>query len=374
MSIDPRFMEQLSAKLAKLFRNQDLEGLMLTLTGDGLYEVWVGEGLPAQRTILMLLQETNREGIGELVLAEMLARRPRADDLRALVAQAAPAALTVAQPGEMALSLQRGGEAVATPTNNAFAPGLQKNVRPNLTKLDLQIWLDRLVEVRNRVCRIEIGARAAGTGFLVGPGAVLTNWHVVDKAAAAGKLAELRCRFDYVRLSDGSRRPGVTVPLGGEGIAVSAPFSSAELTGTPDMPEPLPEELDFALLHLAEAAGDQPVEGGTRGWIPLPAGGFPLVEDDPILIVQHPDGAPLKLAMDTRSVIGTNGNGTRVRYRTNTDNGSSGSPCFSMDWDPVLLHHFGDPAWGEPKFNQGVPLGLIRARVEAAGRAALLGG
>lgn len=32
MSIDPRFMEQLSATLAKLFRNQDLEGLMLTLT------------------------------------------------------------------------------------------------------------------------------------------------------------------------------------------------------------------------------------------------------------------------------------------------------------------------------------------------------
>jgi hypothetical protein len=38
-----------------------------------------------------------------------------------------------------------------------------------------------------------------------------------------------------------------------------------------------------------------------------------------------------------------------------------------MDWDIVALHHYGDPAWQDPKFNQGVPIELIRGRIEAKG-------
>jgi len=45
-----------------------------------------------------------------------------------------------------------------------------------------------------------------------------------------------------------------------------------------------------------------------------------------------------------------------------------------MDWELVALHHFGDPAWQAPQFNQGVPIDLIRASIEARGHGALLGG
>ena len=44
----------------------------------------------------------------------------------------------------------------------------------------------------------------------------------------------------------------------------------------------------------------------------------------------------MKLALDTQAVVGLNGNGTRIRYRTNTDPGSSGSPVVG-DWDSVGL-------------------------------------
>jgi V8-like Glu-specific endopeptidase len=71
----------------------------------------------------------------------------------------------------------------------------------------------------------------------------------------------------------------------------------------------------------------------------------------------------MKLALDTQAVIGLNGNGTRIRYRTNTDPGSSGSPVFTMDWDIVALHHYGDPNWQNALFNQGVPIELIRQRI-----------
>ena len=81
----------------------------------------------------------------------------------------------------------------------------------------------------------------------------------------------------------------------------------------------------------------------------------------------------MKLAMDTQAVIGRNVGDTRIRYRTNTDPGSSGSPCFTMDWDLVALHHYGDPKWQQPKFNQGVPIELIRQRIETKGFGRSLG-
>ena len=81
----------------------------------------------------------------------------------------------------------------------------------------------------------------------------------------------------------------------------------------------------------------------------------------------------MKLALDTQAVVGLNGNGTRIRYRTNTDPGSSGSPVFTMDWDIVALHHYGDPNWQKPLFNQGVPIELIRARIVKDGFEGVLG-
>jgi V8-like Glu-specific endopeptidase len=92
------------------------------------------------------------------------------------------------------------------------------------------------------------------------------------------------------------------------------------------------------------------------------------------MIAQHPDGKPLKLAIDTESVIGVNTNRTRVRYATNTEAGSSGSPVFDLDWNLVALHHLGDPAYDHPAtYNQGVPIDKIRDRLARTGKAAALG-
>lgn len=372
MAIPLELIEALSRKVARIFTPKELDWILRKTTGDMLNEV-VARGRTDRETASDLLDVVSAGNLEAKLLGEMLARRPNDPEFRALIAQASPAALAAPPPEEVGLSLQVAGAPVADAPPNGFAPGLQRNVRPHLQKLDLMVWVEKLLRIRNRVCRIEIASRAAGTGFLVGPQALLTNWHVVDKAAAAGKLDDLRCRFDYLVREDGSRQPGVVLPLGDGGVVCHSPFSPAELTDHPDEPPPTPDELDFALLHLAEAAGEHQVEGLARRWVVLPAAPAALAPNDPLLIVQHPDGAPMKLALDTQAVIGPNANGTRLRYHTNTDNGSSGSPGFSMDWDPVVLHHFGDPAWQRPTFNQGVPLALIRARVEVEGHAGLLG-
>jgi len=85
--------------------------------------------------------------------------------------------------------------------------------------------------------------------------------------------------------------------------------------------------------------------------------------------LQHPRGGELKLALDTDAIIGVNANGTRLRYRTNTEAGSSGSPCFDANWRLAALHHAGDPNFSlfhRPEYNVGIPfhraVNLLRLR------------
>ena len=84
----------------------------------------------------------------------------------------------------------------------------------------------------------------------------------------------------------------------------------------------------------------------------------------------------MQVAVDSSGVLGQNGNKTRVRYTTTTQPGSSGSPCFSADWQLVALHHSGDPKYAETKqadFNQGIPMTAIRALLADRGLAGAFG-
>jgi hypothetical protein len=99
-----------------------------------------------------------------------------------------------------------------------------------------------------------------------------------------------------------------------------------------------------------------------------------------LFILQHPDGRPLELAIDTNAVtalVPAQGSATRVRYRTNTEPGSSGSPCFSADWTLIALHHSGDPKYekfgAKPEYNEGIPIAAIRTLLTNRGLASQLG-
>lgn len=89
--------------------------------------------------------------------------------------------------------------------------------------------------------------------------------------------------------------------------------------------------------------GQNPEPGAPRrGRLDLPSTVHVFKPHSPPVIVQHPQGFPVKPAPDTDAVIGLNGNGTRVTYRTNTEPGSSGSPCFDINLNPAALHHAGE--------------------------------
>lgn len=153
----------------------------------------------------------------------------------------------------------------------------------------------------------------------------------------------------------------------------SSPPSVGEHNGTPDDPPPKGDELDFVLVRLARRIGDEPVtatDQERRGWIDASSTVSPHLEM-PLLILQHPRAAPLNLAMDTRAVLRCSSE--RIRHTVNTEPGSSGSPCFDFDWNLVAVHHYGDPGYGHPRYNQGVPIAAIRALLTKRNKQQALG-
>ncbi|BCY10798.1 hypothetical protein L3i22_058860 [Actinoplanes sp. L3-i22] len=233
-------------------------------------------------------------------------------------------------------------------------------------------WLACFQRVGGQVCRIDVGGRS-GTGFLVGPETVLTNHHVVSEVLDGDVgPAEVRLIFDYKSLPDGLRVSSATVVrLAADWLVDASPHSAQD--AVPDSgTDPEPDQLDFALLRLARRLGDEPIEGaeaGPRGWVRVPAQAHDFARHRAITIVQHPDRRPLKFAVETNAVVRVNQNRTRVRYTTTTAGGSSGSPCFTMDWRCVALHR-GTEATRRgqlPRFNVGVPVAAIRRLTAARG-------
>jgi ABC-type branched-subunit amino acid transport system ATPase component/V8-like Glu-specific endopeptidase len=214
-----------------------------------------------------------------------------------------------------------------------------------------------------RTARVLSGGHACGTGFLVGDRWLLTAWHVV-----AGK-SNLVAQFDYKRSDAG------TFIHDGRQVQFSSSWDAAHSEHAAIAEEhsasgPTGNALDYALIELAEPVGAQPIgtaqDGEPRGKLSLEAGRYTFEQPEPILIVGHPMTRPMQLSYAAPSGATCTASGIRVRYQTNTEPGSSGSPVFNRDWRLVALHHASGPTktpglldvpGGE--FNQGIPIALI---------------
>lgn len=177
---------------------------------------------------------------------------------------------------------------------------------------------------------------ALGTAFLVGPDLVMTNWHV------ATELSNRDARVCFDCALDAAGKPKASRPVK---LAAEWRVAHSEIT-----------ELDFALVRLAEPAGQDAVDGRARSWlVPSKRG---VGEREPFLVLQHPQGEPLKLGVGSVTSV-TGATRPRVTYTTNTSGGSSGSPCFTLGLEVVALH--------QKAGNSGIPLAPILDALAAKG-------
>lgn len=276
-------------------------------------------------------------------------------------------------PGNPALFVfaQEINLATLMPPQLSAKGALEKIIKKNNSFINVNEWREKLGQIEAQVCRIEItrnNTKEFGTGFLIAPNVVITNYHVIESVdLGEATPSNVILRFDYKQLADGKIiNKGTEYHLVEENWLIDkSPYVKNQ--------SPTPDELDYALLRVDGVPGEEQIgekpdpNSPQRGWIKLPTEPYyEFLPDSPLLIVQHPNAQPLKLAFDTDAIIGINENGTIVKYKTNTEPGSSGSPCFDINWNLIALHHSGDPDWN-PTYNAGTPFSAICSRLDKQG-------
>lgn len=284
---------------------------------------------------------------------------------------------------------QRHGQATEFPPEAADLPGIEAIIRTHLGTLDARAWLERAAAAESRVCLISDAGQHLGTGFLVGPEAVLTNYHVARRFIDGTDPARLEFRFDFMLLPD--ERLGGTLfraalpdwlidhsPLHPSDDPINHP-------GTPFNPPTAPavpaDTLDYALLRVAGRPGDAPVGGDVapadharpRGWLRLAGAPVDFAANRALFVYHHPENSRvLQLSLDTDSFALANPGPTRIYHRSNTRPGSSGSPVFDVNWNLVALHQ-GRSVIGGRELNRAAPAAAVHALLAARGKLGVLG-
>lgn len=264
------------------------------------------------------------------------------------------------------------GLATQLPAEAPDPTRLEGLIRARNPMFNFRNWVQQLTNLEGRICKVKVGTQL-GTGFLVGPEAVMTNYHVaVEAIQGSVEPREIRLTFDTGIIPN-----GVTYGLAGDWLIDYSPHSDQD--GRPqDTPADVPDDqLDYAVLRVAKRIGEQPGGGDMpgadnrppRGWIAL-SDLTPAFEDNPgMVILQHGGGRALQMAVDTEAFVTLNRRKTRVYYRTTTEGGSSGSPCFDMDMNFVALHQaFVSRLGKDDKANTGVPVDAIYRLLDKRGK------
>jgi hypothetical protein len=168
-------------------------------------------------------------------------------------------------------------------------------------------YLRQALVAAESVVRIDINGAAKGTGFLVAPGIVMTCNHVIPDAQQASRAA---ARF-FEEQSD----PTITEPPRRAVIVKVEEMLYTNAT------------LDFTLLKLGPG-GPQPS--------PLKLTTAPVMKDDRVPIIQHPEGMAKQISIQKNLVAYADQD--KVQYYTTTLPGSSGSPVFDNQFDVVAIH------------------------------------
>lgn len=225
----------------------------------------------------------------------------------------------------------------------------------------VRLHQERLIEQRSRLINISIARTVAelsrsvakltlrfatdnahGTGFLIQPDLILTNYHNVADAKL-GEVQSVIAEFDYEEGFDRRKKPLVL-----KGLVGSIKKNEAH---------------DWAVIQLEQPTKRQSIPLGTP---------FDIAMNDPIIIIQHPLGAFKQFGIDMLSIRYVNDQ--IIQYITDTQKGSSGSPVFNIRMEVIALHHAEaevmvqvngrqDVQWR----NEGIRIDQVMKDLEAAG-------
>jgi V8-like Glu-specific endopeptidase len=169
-----------------------------------------------------------------------------------------------------------------------------------------------------------------GTGFMISDDLFMTNHHVLPNIPMKipNTHEEFKSIIDCTILFD--------YQSDWKGIAENPSSFKCEL----DFPNYYVGDptLDYAIVKIKDGAGKK------FGKVLLDYT-TKVFERTPVIIIQHPGGGQKQIALENNLVERINRGQndafptSLIRYSTDTEEGSSGSPVFTPAWDLVALHH-----------------------------------
>ena len=226
------------------------------------------------------------------------------------------------------------GENVTMPKNVYERRQLETDISNHFERIHKEAnflpssFLEQGVKRAQAVCRI-VTDTSYGSGSLIASRSfIMTNNHVIpDIATARASIAE----FDYDE----------------DDILYTVSLN-------PDTFFVTDTDLDFTIVACDPSPLPLNIEA-----IPLLRNPQTVTRKERVNIIQHPRGRRKELSLHDNKVKYIYDIG--IRYTTDTEPGSSGSPVFNNEWDLVALHHAG---WSEPNgeaTNEGIRISSIVA-------------
>lgn len=156
-----------------------------------------------------------------------------------------------------------------------------------------------------------------GTGFMVSPTLMITNWHVF-KTQEAAAASEVYFFYEYNNLG----RPKTSVVFR---------FDTTQFFNN--------KELDYCLVGVepTDVTGREALKNVGYLFLDKTLGKIGEKGIERLNIIHHPQGDYKQISIRENTFVDINE--TKIFYETDTAPGSSGSPVFNDQWQVVGLHH-----------------------------------
>ena len=259
-----------------------------------------------------------------------------------------------------------------TPAASSMQIDLQGIVQPLLGYLRPELLQTGVMTATRRVGCIIIDhgtEKVTGTGFLVGPQALMTAWHVVSLlvdakgAVLPNSQSEIRIEFDRF----GGSHETVTVHVAEQWLIESSRYHPTEMPSVTvtDFNNVAAEGfdvfLDYAVIRLQTAVGRE------RGFYKLDPQRKPRVNaaGAQVTLFQHPSGVGMRVAMGVGVALWPPVLESRLRHNANAQHGASGGLLVDAEFQPIALHQCGfSDEGGSAVINGAIPTACIATKGE----------